>query len=152
MPVRCDPSYYGKRKKRWTSRERRSTLTSRMGRSIGRFFKKFSKNLQCLGPRLSRKFGRHRRRRQDEDAINSVADCFENVEGPTFAYSCKITYVKDEPCDPCSEGCRLEDGSLAPLDQPQYRTERQSGGVTTTGQGQICTLTNNPPPSRTYYY
>lgn len=153
------PAYYGKRKKRWASRlskvrQRRSPqrATSRMARSMGRFFKKFANNLQCLGPRLARKLGRRRREAtydaldEEDEVLNGVEDCFEYAQGPLYGFTCEFTLVDKEPCDPCADTCRFEDGSLDqpdPYQDPQYLTERQGGALTLTQDSINCQSSRN---------
>ena len=142
-------------------RQRRSPqrATSRMARSMGRFFKKFAKNLQCLGPRLARKLGRRRREAtydaldEDDEVLNGVEDCFDDyAQGQDkYGFACQFTLEEDQACDPCAGTCRFENGDpdLSRSDEYQYEdqqylTERQlSGALTRTRDDVSCQISRN---------
>ena len=125
---------------------------------MGRFFKKFAKNLQCLGPRLARRFGRRRREAtydaldEDDEVLNGVEDCFEDAQGQDkYGFACQFTLEEDQACDPCAGTCRFENGDpdLSRSDEYQYEdqqylTERQlSGALTRTRDEVSCQISRN---------
>ncbi len=136
------------RKKRWissladTRKGHRHALStgeesfiSRIGRGLRRFFKKLGNNIRCLGPRLTRKFGRkassathfsgyYGRKKRDQyeiEEVDSYDDCFDDISEPLYGWRVKVTLIDDEPCE---EGISCINTEV--LTQV-YPSERQTG-------------------------
>ena len=66
-----NPTLKSSGQKRWASNLQKTSLGFRFSNLIKRIIKALHKNMQCLIPRLNRKFGRK------PIAVDSSADCFE---------------------------------------------------------------------------
>ena len=66
-----NPTLKSSRQKRWASNLQKTSLGFRFSNLIKRIIKTLHKNMQCLIPRLNRKFGRK------PITVDSSADCFE---------------------------------------------------------------------------
>ena len=65
------PTLKNSRQKRWTSNLQETSLLHRFSNLIKSIMKTLHKNMQCLIPRLNRRFGRK------PITVDSSADCFE---------------------------------------------------------------------------
>jgi hypothetical protein len=66
-----NPTLKSSRKKRWASNLQETSLGFRFSNLIKSMIKTLHKNMQCLIPRLNRRFGRK------PVTVDSSADCFE---------------------------------------------------------------------------
>jgi hypothetical protein len=134
----------GKRKKRWINRmfkarqghysDGRPSMMSRIARSLDRAVKTFQNRVRCLGPRLTRRFGRRvynhaleqmgyynqydsfQRRSSGyydyyDPEVNSLDDCFDDVSEPLYGFRVQVMLKEDEPCV-LNETCLTSDGQL----------------------------------------
>ena len=98
------------------------------------FDAKFHKIMVCMGPRIKRRYGRlvypdgltvkslvekkqnflHdiKHGNAEDDRVEYIEDCFEDMERPKFGWRVKVTLMEDEPCEfdnerPELSTCRL---------------------------------------------
>ena len=168
-----------KRKKRWISnwqekRENQSpdklTFLRRILSGIKRLYKRFMKNLQCLTPRLARRFGnlnfpqsqlndfpgnsdefgQEKQETEDEFLVDDVTDCFDDVEEPRYGYRVQVMLNDEEPCE-IGSTCLGVDGNISALEpnltfyqQFFHRTlERQTNENFVSSAPPDCRLRNS---------
>ena len=93
----------------------------RLVKKIGRIESMLHKKMICLKPRLKRRYGRLvypegltikalvEQKKDffqnlesgdpDDDHVEFIEDCFEDMERPKFGWSVKVTLTENEPCD-----------------------------------------------------
>ena len=106
----------------------------RLVKKIGRIESMLHKKMICLKPRLKRRYGRLvypegltvkalvEQKKQffkdiksgspEDDHVEYVEDCFQDMERPKFGWRVKVTVMQDEPCDVNPENPELSTCTL----------------------------------------
>ena len=123
--------------RKWIGRKMYQKLSPRLKKivkKIGRIEAHFHKKIVCIKPRLQRQYGRliypegltvkaivQKKQNffhdiingdEEDDHVEFIEDCFEDMERPKFGWRAKVTFVEDEPCNvdidnPGLSTCRL---------------------------------------------
>ena len=119
-------------------------------KKMGRIEAKIQKKITCLRPRLRRRYGQlvypegltvkslitkkqnffHdiNNGNPDDDKVEYIEDCFEDMDRPKFGWSVKITLMEEEPCDlnaevPELSTCKINSTRI--LDSPIFRSAQR---------------------------
>ena len=107
-------------------------------KKIGRIEARIHKKMVCMKPRLERRYGRLvypngltvksiidkkknflefiKSGNADDEHVEYMEDCFEDMERPKFGWRVKVTLMKDEPCNLDPENPELSTCKLSSND------------------------------------